>query len=111
MEIENSKLVLVDSNSDATRVGRYAEVTVTSTSPPTFTVPGIWHQATLHIGYLYDYQVDFPRIYSVKQNNNQITSYINASLILHIVKMNFGKVGLYETTITRKGKDHYTEIY
>ena len=106
-----SKLVLVDSNSDATRVGRYAEVTVTSTSPPTFTVPGIWHQATLHIGYLYDYQIDFPRIYSVKQNNNQITSDINASLILHRVKMNFGKVGLYETTITRKGKDPYTEIY
>ena len=106
-----SKLVLVDSNSDATRVGRYAEVTVTSTSPPTFTVPGIWHQATLHIGYLYDYQVDLPRIYVNKSQGNVTQSDNNSYLTLHRLNFNFGKIGLYETTLSRVGKASYTEVH
>ena len=27
------------------------------------------------------------------------------------MKLNFGKIGLYETTLTRVGKDPYTEVY
>ncbi len=106
-----SKLVLIDTDTTTSRLGRYAEVTVTGTSPPTFTVPGIWHQATLYIGYLYDYQIDFPRIYSVRQQGNTQMSDINSSLVVHRVKFNFGKVGLYETTLTRVGKSDYTEVY
>ena len=36
---------------------------------------------------------------------------INSSLVVHRVKFNFGKVGLYETTLTRTGKSDYTEVY
>jgi hypothetical protein len=36
---------------------------------------------------------------------------INSSLVLHRIKLNFGKIGLYETTLTRVGKDSYTEVY
>ena len=32
-------------------------------------------------------------------------------MIVHRLKLNFGKVGLYETTLTRVGKDPYTEVY
>ncbi len=106
-----SKLVLVDSNSAATRVGRYAECTVTSAGA-TFTVPGDWSGATgLHIGYLYDYQVEFPRIYMSRQQGQSTVADINSSLILHRLKLNFGKIGLYETTLSRVGKSDYTEIY
>ena len=31
--------------------------------------------------------------------------------MLHRVKVHFGKIGLYETTLTRKGKPDYTEVY
>tara|TARA_R100000781_G_scaffold26277_3_gene19386 strand:- start:46 stop:2910 length:2865 start_codon:yes stop_codon:yes gene_type:complete len=104
-----TKLVLIDSDAGATRVGRYTECTVTSAGA-TFTVPGEWTD-TYHIGYLYDYQVEFPRVYNTRQQGQAIISEINASLVLHRLKLNFGKIGLYETTITRKGKPNYVEVY
>ena len=198
----DKKLVLVDSNTNTRRLGRYAECTVTSAGS-TFTVPGNWdydreyvitatsdidvnnetinnltdhglstgdpvrwYQGTsaatglsdntgyfvirvnenkiklattadnantgtainitnqgsglhrlqksitgLHIGYLYDYQVDFPRIYVTRQQGQETISEINASLVLHRLKLNFGKIGLYETTLSRVGKADYTKIY
>tara|TARA_A100001037_G_scaffold40271_1_gene31339 strand:+ start:1945 stop:5097 length:3153 start_codon:yes stop_codon:yes gene_type:complete len=105
-----SKLVLVDSNTAATRIGRYAECTVTSAGA-TFTVPGDWSSATLHIGYLYDYQVEFPRIYMQKMEGRSAITDINSSLVLHRIKLNFGKVGLYQTTLSRVGKTDYTHTY
>ena len=32
-------------------------------------------------------------------------------LIIHRLKLHFGKIGLYETTLTRLGKSDYTEVY
>ena len=66
---------------------------------------------TLHIGYLYEYSVEFPRIYVTKAEGQRIRADVNASLIVHRLKLNFGKVGLYSTTLNRVGKDPYTEIY
>ena len=66
----------------------------------------------LHIGYLYDYQIDFPRLYVTKQvDKTKVLSDVNSSLTVHRIKLNFGKVGLYETTLTRVGKSNYTEVY
>ena len=111
----NGTLVLVDTDSATAREGRYTEVTLTGNTPnDDFTVPGDWSSATLNIGYLYDYQVDFPRIYVTKQTGGQevrVNSEINSSLVVHRLKINFGKIGLYETTLTRVGKNPYTEIY
>ena len=108
--VTNGKLVVVDSNTNASRLGRYAECTVINGDD--FTVPGDWSSATLNIGYLYDYQVDFPRIYvKQQQGKNNVIADINSKLTVHRVKLNFGKIGLYETTLTRVGKAAYTEIY
>ena len=30
---------------------------------------------------------------------------------MHRIKLHFGKVGMYETTLERLGKDDYTEVY
>ena len=108
----NGKLVLVDTDSATARVGRYAECTLTGNSPnDDFTVPGDWSSATLNIGYLFDYQVDFPRLFPTKPTQQGVISDVNSSLVLHRVKLNFGRIGLYETTLTRVGKDPYTEVY
>ena len=105
-----NKLVVIDTNDNATRIGRYAECTITS-SGSTFTVPGDWSSATLEIGYLYDYQVDFPRFYLQKTQGEVVQSDINSKLTIHRMKLNFGKIGLYETTLNRVGKSAYTEVY
>ena len=105
----NYDLALIDINTNATRIGRYAKPTIASTT--SFTVPGDWSGVTLTIGYLYEYLVEFPRIYPKKLVGEQSKADVNSSLIIHRLKLHFGKIGLYETTLTRVGKSDYTEIY
>ena len=104
----NYDLVILDTDSSATRVGRYAKPTVSGT---TFTVPGDWSGQTLTVGYLYEYLVEFPRFYPVRVQGEVQRADVNSSLVVHRLKLHFGKVGLYETTIKRVGKNDYTEIY
>ena len=106
----NGDLVLVDIDSATNRVGRYATVTVTGAGS-TFTVPGDWSSSTLYIGYLYEYNVEFPRFYRQKIEGETVTSDVSSKLTIHRIKLNFGKIGLYETTLSRVGKADYTEVY
>ena len=104
----NHDLVIIDTNTNAARLGRYAKPTVSGTN---FTVPGDWSSATLTIGYIYPYEVKLPTLYPTKMENNRPNADVNSSLILHRVKFHFGKIGLYETTLERVGKTDYTEVY
>ena len=104
----NYELVVIDTNSASTRVGRYAKPTVSGTS---FTLPGNWSGVTLTIGYIYDYEVTFPTFYPTKGTGDKVAADVNSSLILHRIKLHFGKIGLYETTLERVGKPDYTEVY
>ena len=104
----NHDLVVIDTNSSSTRVGRYAKPTISGTS---FTLPGNWSGVTLTIGYIYPYEVKFPTFYATRQQGNSTRADVNSSLVLHRVKFHFGKIGLYETTLERVGKNDYTEVY
>ena len=104
----NHDLVIVDTNTNAARLGRYGKPTVSGT---TLTVTGNWSGATLKIGYIYPYEVKFPTFYPTKQSGNSTTADVNSSLILHRLKLHFGKIGLYKTTLKRVGKVDYSEIY
>jgi len=104
----NHQLVVIDTNSNSSRVGRYAKATVSGTS---FTLPGNWSGVTLTIGYIYPYEVKFPTLYPTKVTGGQSASDVNSSLIIHRIKLHFGKIGLYETTLERVGKSDYTEVY
>ena len=107
----NHELVVIDEGGTPAPTndqGRYGKCTVSGTS---FTVPGNWSGATLTIGYLYPYQVKFPRFYPMKMQGEKSSSDVNSSLVLHRIKLHFGKIGLYETTLERVGKPDYTEVY
>ena len=107
----NHDLVIVDTNTNTARLGRYGKPTVSGT---TLTVTGNWElsgNATLKIGYIYPYEVKFPTFYPTKQSGNSTTADVNSSLILHRLKLHFGKIGLYKTTLKRVGKVDYSEIY
>ena len=105
----NHELAIIDVNTSAPRIARYAKPTTTSTT--SFTVPGDWSGATLKIGYLYQYLVEFPRIYPTKTAGEKSFADVNSSLIVHRCKFHFGKVGLYETTLKRLGKSNYDDVY
>ena len=104
----NHDLVIIDTNNTASRVGRYAKPTVSGT---TLTVEGKWDNVTLVIGYIYPYEVKFPRFYPTSNVGGKARADVNSSLILHRLKIHFGKIGLYETTLKRVGKSDYTEVY
>ena len=108
----NGTLVVIDKDSGTARVGRYGIATLTGNNPnDDFTLPGDWSTGTFNIGYLYDYQVDFPTIYPTQVQGDKSNSDVNGSLVLHRLRVHFGKSGLYETTLTRVGKPAYTEVY
>ena len=104
-----TNLVVVDTNTNASRVGRYGKPT--STGATSFTLPGDWSGVTLKIGYIYEYNVKLPRIYPTTQQGESTRSNLNSSLVVHRVKFHFGKIGLYATTLERVGKKDYTEVY
>jgi len=107
----NHELIVIDEGGTPAPTkdqGRYAKATVSGTS---FTVPGNWQGVTLTIGYLYPYQVKLPTLYPTKVEGQRSTADVNSSLVLHRVKFHFGKIGLYETTLERVGKNDYTEVY
>ena len=105
----NYDLVVIDTNTASARVGRYGKPTLTSST--SFTLPGDWSGVTLTIGYLYEYSVAFPTFYLSRQQGEANRADVNSSLVLHRIKLHFGKIGLYETTLTRIGKTDYTEVY
>ena len=105
----NYDLAIIDLNTNSTRLARYAKPTVINGDD--FTVPGDWSTGSFTIGYLYEYLVKFPRIYPKKISGEKSFADVNSSLIVHRLKLHFGKIGLYETTLTRVGKSDYTEIY
>ena len=103
----NYTLAIIDSNTNSVRVGRYAKPTVNGT---TLTVPGKWTD-TYHIGYIYDYSVKFPTLFVTRTQGQGVSADVNSSLVIHRIKLHFGKIGLYETTLERVGKTNYTEVY
>ena len=105
----NGTLVVVDSDTNSSRVGRYAACTVINTDD--FTLPGDWSNSTLNIGYLYEYSVKFPRFYLTKVEGKQVQADVNSKLTIHRAKINFGKVGLYSTTLKRVGKADFVKVY
>ncbi len=105
----NYSLAIIDLNTNSTRLARYALPTVINGDD--FTVPGDWSTGSFTIGYLYEYLIKFPRIYPKKISGEKSFADVNSSLILHRLKLHFGKIGLYETTLTRVGKSDYTEVY
>ena len=105
----NGDLVLIDLDTNTTRIAKYAKCTVTNTDD--FTVPGDWSTGTFYIGYLYEYNIQLPTIYSTKSEGNRTTADVKSSLIIHRINLSFGKIGLYETTLVRSGKPDYTEVY
>ena len=105
----NYELAIIDLDSNLARIARYAKPTVINGDD--FTVPGDWSTGSFTIGYLYEYLVKFPRIYPKKVSGEKSFADVNSSLVIHRLKLHFGKIGLYKTNLKRLGKDDYPDVY
>tara|TARA_R100001594_G_scaffold24660_1_gene48395 strand:- start:73 stop:3051 length:2979 start_codon:yes stop_codon:yes gene_type:complete len=92
--------------------GKYAEASIVG-NPGDYNIefPGNWIGQDITVGYLYDMEVQFPKIYVQQQSDGQFKSDLHSSLVIHRIKFSFGPQGLYTTTLTRLGKPSYTQIH
>ena len=80
-----------------------------------FVMDGDWSDTRMMFGYTYDMEVKLPTIYPSKTQqtsrgpvtNRDTRAYLN----LHRLKINFGQVGVFETTLKVKGRNDYTELF
>ena len=89
-------------------IGNYALVTVNGSN---LEIQGDWTGQDFYIGYLYTMSVTMPTIYYVTQVGQNFRSDTRANTILHRVKLGFGPIGIYETTLRRTGRPDYTELF
>ena len=94
----NWKTYLEDQNTPQTPHDPSDDTTVTPTN-------------NLYLGYLFDYEVEFPTIHVTRQEGESWRSDTRSSLIIHRAKLSLGVSGLYETTLKRTGKPDYVETY
>ena len=110
-EASSKQLAIYDNsagsgNSDP--IGKYVTATINGSN---LEVVGDWSNNSVVLGYLFDMEVEFPKIYQTQQSGQNYTSNTQGSLIIHRVKLNFGANGLFTTTLDRIGKPSYTETY
>ena len=89
-------------------IGNYADVTVNGSN---LEINGDWSGQTFLLGYEFTMSVTLPTIYYVQQKGERFEADTRANTILHRVKLAFGPVGVYETTLTRVGRADYTELH
>ena len=91
---------------------------ITGTAPnETVTLPGNWKTSTkdgssvntdLIVGYEYEFEVEFPKIYMTRAEGEKIRSETRGSLTLHRMNFDFGDVGVIDVTLKRRGRADYT---
>ena len=89
-------------------IGNYAEVTVNGSN---LEIPGNWTGQNFYIGYLYTMSITMPTLYYVTQTGQNFRADTRSNTILHRVKLGFGPIGIYETTLTRLGRPDYTQLF
>lgn len=88
--------------------GRYATGTVSS---GTVALDHDWSADAIKVGKEYTMKVEFPTIYPTATKGQTVVADTRSSLILQRLKLNFGPVGKFNTTLSRVGKDDYIDVY
>tara|TARA_X000000368_G_scaffold191470_1_gene150976 strand:- start:289 stop:1005 length:717 start_codon:yes stop_codon:yes gene_type:complete len=97
-----------DTANPALAIGNYSLVTVNGSN---LEIDGDWSGQTFLIGYLYTMSITLPTLYYQKLSGETWSSDTRSNTIIHRVKLAFGPVGVYETTLVRKGRNDYTELF
>ena len=110
LESTNQLAVYDNSNnsSGTQNLGRYAKVTINGNN---YEVDGDWSGENFLIGYLFTMEVELPTFYYVTKVGEQFKADTRSNTIIHRVKLGFGPVGVYQTTLKRLGRIDYIEDF
>ena len=76
-------------------------------NPQSISFPG----QKFFLGYVFPMDIVLPQFFIKKESSGQSDSWNTANLIIRRVKLNFGRIGYFETTLKRLGRPDYTQIY
>ena len=97
------QLAVYDTDS-GTELGRYALATVNGSN---LEIDGDWKSQSFELGYLYEMAIELPTLYLKQTTSERTRADTRAYITLHRLKFNFGPIGLFDTTLKRKGKIDY----
>ena len=105
----NKPLVAYDVDVSAPgQLGRLGHITINGS---TLELDGDWSSETFLIGYLFEMKVDLPTIYYLTSSGQSWQADTRSNTIIHRVKIGFGPLGVFTSTLTRQGKDDYIELF
>lgn len=105
--LAGAQLAAYKHTSGGNDIGRFAKITVNTSGQ--LVIPGDWTSGSFLLGYLYDMEVELPTFYVTRPEGSRFVADTKGSLIIHRVKVNYGPLGSYTTTVKRLGKDDYSQ--
>ncbi len=100
--VDDTTIKLASNAANAT-AGTAVNLTATGQGTSTLQV-----ETGIVIGYEYEFEVEFPKIYLTRSEGEKIRAETRGSLVLHRMNFDFGDVGVIDVTLKRKGRDDYT---
>ena len=100
--VDDTTIKLASNAANAT-AGTAVNLTATGQGTSTLQV-----ETGIVIGYEYEFEVEFPKIYMTRSEGDKIRAETRGSLVLHRMNFDFGDVGVIDVTLKRKGRDDYT---
>ncbi len=104
---ESTNAIAAYDTDSGTNLGRFADVTINGSN---LEIVGNWSSETFLIGYQFEMQVELPKIFFTYRSGNATRKDTRSDLVVHRVKFNFGKVGLYSMEVNRSGKPLFTQL-
>ena len=106
--LESTNQLVAYDEDTGLNLGRFAPITVNGSN---LEIDGDWSNETFYIGYQYTMKIDLPTIYVSRLEGEAYRADSRANTVIHRIKLAFGPIGLYETTLNRVGRNSYTQEF
>ena len=102
---ESTNVLAAYDTDSGNNLGRFADAAINGNN---IEITGDWSSETFLVGYQFEMEVQLPKIFFTYPVGSATRRDTRSNLIVHRVKFNFGKVGMYDIDVLRTGKPTFT---
>ena len=103
---ESTDILAAYDTDSGNNLGRFADAVINGNN---IEITGNWSSETFLVGYQFEMEVQLPKIYFTYPVGSATRRDTRSNLIVHRVKFNFGKIGMYDVDVLRTGKPTFTQ--
>ena len=103
---ESTDILAAYDTDSGNNLGRFADAVIDGND---IKITGNWSSETFLIGYQFEMEVQLPKIFFTYPVGSATRRDTRSNLIVHRVKFNFGKIGMYDVDVLRTGKPTFTQ--